>query len=599
MPYQYGTKAYDRRQSKTLLAIAATVVVLLPLSIGCRRSSPPGKPSPAPAAATSAKGSERPDQSDESPGAAPEPWQAVLEKPLNVAESGQQLYARHCAACHGERGDGKGLATAFLFPKPRDFRAGRFRLVSTNNNVPTREDLHAVLLRGMPGSSMPPWAHLSQQERDSLVEEVMKIRADGARESYIKTLKDDEGLTDEEIAAEDVQAEIQEYVDEFTTPGESTEVPESTSPTAEALARGKDAYSKFACIQCHGETGRGDGAAAMVDDEGMPTRPRDFTLGIFKGNHDSASLYRRIAYGMPGTPMPGSSTMTAEQMTDLVHYIRSLSTEEQRQASIPKRMKIVAKRVDAVPQSAEDEAWTQVEPVELQTTPLWWRNDGDANLSVQAVHDGTSIAMRLSWKDASANEHGLRSESFEDAVAVELYRGSAEPFLGMGDAKSPVDVWFWDADRQTARVAADAEYPNTVVDVYPFSEKVVAGAELNRPGARMADQPDISLPARAVGNLIMPGGNDESGGTSLHVAGPRTVTFRVPQSQTVRAKGAWSDGRWTVVMTRALSPSSQDDGVALAPGGIASAAFAVWDGSHGDRNGQKSVTVWHDLQLDE
>ena len=61
----------------------------------------------------------------------------------------------------------------------------------------------------------------------------------------------------------------------------------------------------------------------MVDDEKMPTRPRDFTLGIFKGNPDPASLYRRIAYGMPGTPMPGSSGMTPEQMVDLVHYIRS------------------------------------------------------------------------------------------------------------------------------------------------------------------------------------------------------------------------------------------------------------------------------------
>lgn len=514
-----------------------------------------------------------------------------------VPETGAQLYARHCAACHGERGDSKGLAAPFLFPKPRDFRAGRFRLVSTNNNVPTRDDLHAVLLRGMPGSSMPPWAHLSQQERDALVDEVMRIRAEGAREAYITTLKDDEGLTDEEIAAEDVQAEIQDYVDEFITPGESTEVPESGKPSPESLARGKEAYSKFACVQCHGEVGRGDGAAPMVDEEGMPTRPRDFTLGIFKGNPDPAALYRRIAYGMPGSPMPGSSTMTPEQMVDLVHYIRSLSTEEQRQASIPKRMKIVAKRVDAIPNSMAGDAWAQFEPVKLQTTPLWWRNDANADLLVQAVHDGKSIAVRLSWRDASADEHAIRSEAFEDAVAVELYRGPAEPFLGMGDPKSPVDVWFWDADRQSNLSTADSEYPNTVVDIYPFSEGVVAGAELTRTGAQMADQPDVSLPARAVGNLIVPT-NDESGGTALHVAGPRTVTFRVPQSQIVSAKGAWSEGRWTVVMTRILSPSSDEGGVLLEPGNITSVAFAVWDGSHKDRNGQKSVTIWQDLQLE-
>src|SRR5262245_9870295 len=55
-------------------------------------------------------------------------------------ERGAALYAQHCAACHGERGDGKGLAARFLFPKPRDFRSGRFRLVSTSNGIPTEAD---------------------------------------------------------------------------------------------------------------------------------------------------------------------------------------------------------------------------------------------------------------------------------------------------------------------------------------------------------------------------------------------------------------------------------------------------------------------------
>jgi DMSO reductase family type II enzyme heme b subunit len=512
---------------------------------------------------------------------------------------GSELFARHCAACHGKRGDGQGLAVAFLFPKPRNLRAASFRLVSTDNNVPTREDLHAVLMRGMPGSSMPPWAHLSQQERDALVEEIMSIRREGLKESYIQRLKDDEGLTDDDIADESVQQEIDQYVDDFTTPGQSTPVPAVTSPTAGSLARGKEAYAKFACVSCHGETGRGDGVQEMFDEEQTLTSPRDFTLGIFKGNHDPASLYRRIAYGMPGTPMPSSSAMTPEQMMDLAHYILSLSTEAQRQAAIPERMTIVAKRVKALPSSGGDEHWANSEPVHLQMTPLWWRNDAPFGLTVQAVHDGTTIALRLAWNDSSAEYHASRTESFEDGVALELYRGAAEPFLGMGDQSSPVDVWFWDADRQTALAADDAQYPNKVVDVYPFSESAVDSAELNRPGARMADQPDISLPARATGNPIVPAGSDESGGTALHAAGPRTVTFRVAQSQIVHANGRWRDGRWAVVMTRPMQVSSPNDGVSLEPGARASVAFAVWDGSHRDRNGQKSVTIWQVLEIEK
>jgi DMSO reductase family type II enzyme heme b subunit len=487
----------------------------------------------------------------------------------------------------------------FLFPKPRDLRAGRFRLVSTDNNVPTRDDLHTVLNRGMPGSSMPPWSHLSQVDRDALVDEIIRIRREGVRESYIQQLKDEEGLSDDEIAAQDVEDEIRQYVDELTTPGQGTEVPEIQEPTPEAIVRGKEIYARFACISCHGETGRGDGVQEMFDDEKLPTRPRDLTLGILKGEYDPASLYRRIAYGMPGSPMPGSSTMTPEQMVDLVHYIRSLSTEEQRQAAIPKREKIVVKRVDAIPQLAQDEAWARIEPVHLRMTPLWWRNDADPGLTVQAAHDGQTISLRLTWEDSSADVHAVRSESFEDAVAVELYRGPAEPFLGMGDKTSPVDLWFWDADRQSGPAAAEEAYPNAVIDVLPFSEAAVASAELNRPGARVTEQPDISMPARATGNLIVPT-NDESGGSALHAGGPRTVTFRVPQqSKLVEARGTWSDGRWTVVMTRPFSVASQDEGLSLEPGGRASVAFAVWDGMHNDRDGQKSITIWQDLEIEK
>jgi DMSO reductase family type II enzyme heme b subunit len=539
---------------------------------GCGRSSAPSKSPPQPVTAA---------------------------QPADPAEHGKQLFARHCAACHGEQGDGKGVAAAFLFPRPRDFRAGRFRLVSTKNNVPLREDLHAVLLRGMPGSAMPPWAQLSQAERDALVDEVIRLRQAGARDSYIVRLKDEEALSDEEIAAEDVQKEIQDFATKATTPGESSDVPSIPPSSAESIARGKEVYTRFACIQCHGATGRGDGTQAMVDDEKLPTRPRDFTLGVFKGNHDESSLYRRIAYGMPGTPMPSSTGMAPEQMIDLVHFIRSMSTEEQRQAAILKRNQIVVKRVVRVPNSVEANDWAVATSLSVRTTPLWWgaAARSDVDVAVQALHDGKTIAVRLTWPDETNDQHALRSESFEDAVAMELYHGESEPFLGMGDKTAPVDVWFWDADRQAGQSAVDAVNPNAVVDVYPFSEKVVIEADMNRTGATMADQPEISMPARAAGNQIVPSGN-EPGGSALHVGGPGSVTFRIPQSQYVRAHGVWNEGRWTVVMSRQLSVDARDGGVELKPGARASAAFAIWNGAHRDRDGQKAITVWQDMELE-
>ncbi len=283
---------------------------------------------------------------------------------------------------------------------------------------------------------------------------------------------------------------------------------------------------------------------------------------------------------------------------DLVHYIRSLSSETQRGAAVLRREKIAAARVTEIPESEQDNAWSDVPAVELRLTPLWWRTTAAPALAVQAVHDGTTIAVRLSWADGAEDRHAARSESFEDAAAMQLYVGPAEPFLGMGDKTASVDVWFWDADRQRPTATVESMYPHAVADVLPFSETAVASAELDRDGARTGDQPAISLPALASGNQIVPPGN-ESGGTSLHVGGPGSVTFRLPQSQLVRAHGGWRDGRWTVMMKRPLAATTPEDGVSLKPGQKASVAFAVWDGASGDRNGQKSITIWQDLELEE
>jgi mono/diheme cytochrome c family protein len=517
--------------------------------------------------------------------------------PAKTTLTGAQLYALHCAACHGQQGDGQGLAAQFVFPKPRDFRSGKFRLVSTANSVPSREDLHAVLLRGMPGSSMPPWKHLSQAERDALVDEIMRLRRDGAIESYTRSLKEDEGLTDEEIAADDVQQEILDYATRVTTPGESSVVPDIGPADKAAIARGQEVYAKFGCLQCHGKAGKGDGGQAMFDDEKYPTAPRDFTLGIFKGGHDPASLYRRIAYGMPGTPMPSSQQMTPEQMIDLVHFVRSLSTENQREAAVLNREKLVVKSVATLPNGHSDAAWAKVAATMLHMVPLWWRNSANPTLQVQAAHDAKTIAFRLSWQDATADRHAAQSQAFEDAVAVELFQGGHEPFLGMGDPRSPVDVWFWDADRESV-VDVEDQYPDVVVDLYPFSESQATTPEFRRAGTELANQPPVSLPALATGNQIAPG-HAATGGSSLTAGGAGSATFRLPKSQLVAANGTWADGRWTVLMTRTLGTKSASDGISLAAGAQASVAFAVWDGAAQDRDGKKLVTIWQDLVLEK
>ncbi len=82
---------------------------------------------------------------------------------------GKQIYAQQCVACHGIGARGDGEAAYLLYPKPRDFVAARYRLVSTWDRVPTDQDLFDTISRGMPGSAMPSWEHLATEQRWGLV----------------------------------------------------------------------------------------------------------------------------------------------------------------------------------------------------------------------------------------------------------------------------------------------------------------------------------------------------------------------------------------------------------------------------------------------
>ena len=80
-----------------------------------------------------------------------------------TASPGKALYQTHCAACHGDQGDGNGMAARFLYPRPRDFTAAEFRLVSTTNLLPTDDDMmpvsytHLDVYKRQTCSSIRPW----------------------------------------------------------------------------------------------------------------------------------------------------------------------------------------------------------------------------------------------------------------------------------------------------------------------------------------------------------------------------------------------------------------------------------------------------------
>lgn len=97
------------------------------------------------------------------------------------------LYREHCAHCHGITGDGNGPTATFLNPYPRDYRAGLFKFKSTPiGRRPLHEDLKKILIDGIPGTAMPSFRLLSDQEIESLVDYVkyLSIRGETERQLY-------------------------------------------------------------------------------------------------------------------------------------------------------------------------------------------------------------------------------------------------------------------------------------------------------------------------------------------------------------------------------------------------------------------------------
>jgi len=488
-----------------------------------------------------------------------------------AALPGEQLFLRNCAPCHGATGEGNGPAAKYLYPRPRDFSENLFRIVSTENGKPSDRDLFGVITRGMPGSAMIPFGHLSEAERKRLVAYVRHL----TKNVLIARVK---RLGDEDLDLEAVETVLR--------PGSDLKVPAPFIPTStESVAQGRAFYLKV-CATCHGDKGKGDGPQGQTNSDGMPTRPRDLTLGIFKGGREPAQLYARVVLGLPGSPMPSYNPGRPEEVNHLINYVNSLSDPALGAKVGHRRTRLVAKRVAQLPAAeTSEDTWQSAAPVAIVVSPLWWRDYLPPDLQVGALHDGKTLALRLTWLDPTCNDSVTRPEDFEDMAAVQLFKGGPEPFLGMGSEDGQVDMWLW-----RARWHHWASAVAGPLDEYPFDSPI------SRELTKGKKSPDFLTP-RAAGNLNANADRSLSA-SNLTAKGFGSTTFRPKVSQLVTATSTWDKGRWTVTFGRLLTVGAED-GISLAAGEHGSVAFAIWDGAARDRNGQKLFSIWHDLELEK
>jgi cbb3-type cytochrome c oxidase subunit III len=148
------------------------------------------------------------------------PQFAVAADPQENAmdiKRGAAAFVRDCAGCHGQTGQGDGIVSHVLLPKPADLAAAQF----------STKLLSRVLWNGVPGTSMPSWRSLPKSDLIGLV-------------SYVQSLH-------------------------------PIVPPEPAAP--ESLARGRTLFLQL-CASCHGVQGDAKSPAALA----LAPAPTNFRL---------------------------------------------------------------------------------------------------------------------------------------------------------------------------------------------------------------------------------------------------------------------------------------------------------------------------------
>ncbi|WP_276299142.1 ethylbenzene dehydrogenase-related protein [Halorussus lipolyticus] len=225
-----------------------------------------------------------------------------------------------------------------------------------------------------------------------------------------------------------------------------------------------------------------------------------------------------------------------------------------------------AMSVEEVPSDPADGTWQDaptrsVSLSKQQMAPPFGGGSID-EMSVQTVHNDTHTAFRLTWDDPTRDANIRAPENYSDAAAVMLRTGDKPP-ITMGAAGKPVDIWYWRASWQ-------------------FEDRESFGEMYTYPHPN-----NETMPGRAVGNPLSKAQYDRFA-QNYYAEGYGSLTHAPRQN--VRADAEYDDGQWSVVFTRKHDTEGEFD-ASLAGSKNVYLAFAVWNGSADEVNGQKSLTL--------
>jgi hypothetical protein len=247
---------------------------------------------------------------------------------------------------------------------------------------------------------------------------------------------------------------------------------------------------------------------------------------------------------------------------------------------------VVAVQSARLPAQPDDSAWddapeytAKLIPQDLVEPRLL--NPTTPEVRVRSLTNGSEIAFRLEWDDASKSDMPGPSRMV-DSCAIQIPEKTEKdlPEPQMGQEGKRVQVTYWRSDWQ-ASVDGRGDtirdiYPNATVDHYPFESKALEkGSDAEKEMARRY------APARALGNIRS--GPRSQPVEDLLANGPGTLS--PGPSLGARGKGAFGKKGWAVVISRKLPEG-------LSPNQRTHIALAVWQGEKQESGARKMRSGW-------
>ena len=497
--------------------------------------------------------------------------------PADMIEAGKRIYFTKCVWCHGVDGAGDGPAADRLWPRPRNFNQGTFKIRHTASGelplfdarkpVPGQNDLFETVTHGLPGSAMPSWEGILTEEQRLQVLSFVTSQ-------LVKDRKFDDKATETQTILQ--LGSIK-----------------PVAPSKESIEKGKQLVVDKKCIECHGTDGRGDGNAFnLKDDWGFAIQPADWhKCWNFRGSrqdpYNVRNIFRTFSTGVNGTPMPSfADSTTIEERWHIANFVQSLCERDPNGEPLPIDPLTDKPKINFVVRSGpiegdisddpENEMWQKRERRivalggQITHKPRNFVNRID-DVWVKSIYNEKQIVFLFQWDDRTksvASEkmpfqptevnletYGVKEQApktgeegsiaanqnkftvYNDALAVQFpvkwqeLPPPEKPRYLWGDQKYPVDIVKWDADG-SIKAYKGSGWDQDFEDRDDFTEKLKV------------------------------------------------------------LKAEWKDGRWTLMISRPRKADYDEDAY-FEVGKYIPTVFFLWDGHNGDIGRKMAVSAFY------